>query len=850
MGLRILRELRSNILRYLALFFLIVLGMYVVVGLVGAAETIIHTVETGIDRNLCEDGQFTMLTPLEQDQLDELAQTGISIEPMFYLEFSLDNGTVLRVFQLRKQIDTAQADKGTLPRHDGEILLEKLYAADHNISAGDDIRVGGISFRVSGTGSSPDYDSPLQSITDVSADKSHFGTAFVDSKAYRRMEAGGLGIQSEEYLYAYRLNGVMAQAELKERLKAFSARRETITDRYFLEMLDDLEAPKNELLNGIEELVKGGLALKDALDKLDISGTELMAALSNSGLPAEMQTALAAYARGIHETAGGADKLSQGTLELQDKSANLEMFRYKIENLTSFIEAENNPRIAASKDDVTINRFGGMIAGVIALALFAYVISVFIVHGIDKDSEAIGTLYAMGVSHGELMRHYLALPAVISALGGIAGTILGLSPLGIDYQMSDTASYFSYPDPTPYYPVFLLIYGLLLPPVIAVAVNTHVIRRRLSRPPLMLLRREHAKIKAGKIRFDGLGFIGLFRVRQILREKRTSVTVFGGMFIALLLLVLGVNCYSFITTLQRQNAEDLRYEYMVSLKYPPKEAPAGAAACYMKNLSKEIYGYELEVTLLGIGEGNPYFGFSPAKGAQTLTISSSMAGKFHLKAGDDVILTDKLDDKRYVFEIDRVVPYSVGLYAFMDIDSIRGLFGAEEKAYNVLLADEMPDIDAGRIYAVTARGDILKSGDVFLKLLTPMIVMMISVSVLVLIIVMYLMMKMMTDRSSFGISLIKIFGFNDGEVRMLYLDGNFITVAASSLVGVPLAKFVMDRIYPYMISNVAIGPEMAMPAWIYAAMFGLILLSYVVISALLDHRLKAVGPDEVLKQRE
>jgi len=36
------------------------------------------------------------------------------------------------------------------------------------------------------------------------------------------------------------------------------------------------------------------------------------------------------------------------------------------------------------------------------------------------------------------------------------------------------------------------------------------------------------------------------------------------------------------------------------------------------------------------------------------------------------------------------------------------LFAAEKDAYNVLLADTMPDVESGRIYAVTTKADILR----------------------------------------------------------------------------------------------------------------------------------------------
>lgn len=53
-------------------------------------------------------------------------------------------------------------------------------------------------------------------------------------------------------------------------------------------------------------------------------------------------------------------------------------------NLQSFVTAEDNPRIGASADDQKINISAGLVFGVILIVLFAYVISVFTIHSIEK----------------------------------------------------------------------------------------------------------------------------------------------------------------------------------------------------------------------------------------------------------------------------------------------------------------------------------------------------------------------------------------------------------------------------------------------------------------------------------
>ena len=65
MGLnrRIPRHARENALRYLALFFLAGLIIFIVVSMVGAADATIRAVEDGAARNCREGGQFVMLRP-------------------------------------------------------------------------------------------------------------------------------------------------------------------------------------------------------------------------------------------------------------------------------------------------------------------------------------------------------------------------------------------------------------------------------------------------------------------------------------------------------------------------------------------------------------------------------------------------------------------------------------------------------------------------------------------------------------------------------------------------------------------------------------------------------------------
>ncbi len=112
------------------------------------------------------------------------------------------------------------------------------------------------------------------------------------------------------------------------------------------------------------------------------------------------------------------------------------------------------------------------------------------------------------------------------------------------------------------------------------------------------------------------------------------------------------------------------------------------------------------------------------------------------------------------------------------------------------------------------------------------------------------MMNVMIDRASFGISLVKVFGFRTNEIRKLYLNANTVTVAVGAAITIPLAKIITDALFPSMIANVACGINLIFPWYLYVLIFGAVILFYFVVNRILVSKLKKITPAEVLKNRE
>lgn len=898
---RIPRDLKNSLLRNLALLVMIVLGMYLVISMIGGAETIIAGTEQNCRDKNCEDGEFTVFLPLTDEQIAKLDKAGAEVEAKFSMDIESGKNKILRVMKNRTDINLMTLDDGELADKAGEVALEKRYCEENNIKIGDKISLADTELTVTGIGSVPDYDMPVKNISDASAESSGFGLAFVSGDQYDAILSAG-GQKAEDLSYSYVLKNGTEDKEIKELLRSFDFDYSAVEDQYFKETAEDTVGKKEDIEEGVADLNDGAKELYEGLNELKASSgslTEGMNALfeaclaqanqslAASGVKAELtadnyadtldklykaaksadikqlKESLAAadklrggtvdYTEGVNSAAEGAGELADGVAKLDEKTAELldEYFTIDLDNLTSFVKASDNLRIRGAENDVAKNKQIGALAGVILMVLFTYVISVFVIHRIQNESSVIGALYALGVKKRDLLRHYITLPALIALAGGIIGTIIGIYK--IPNEMVDSYNYFSIPKFDVVVPAYLFVYGIVMPPVAAMIVNSIVINKKLSQTALSLIKNEQKQSRVKNVTLKTKKFVTAFRIRQMLREVRTGITVVAAMFITLLIFMLGVNCYVLCKNVASDTKEYTKYEYMYSLKYPEKTVPKGGTPAYAESLSKSAYGDTVDLTVLGIDGSDSayrYFTCRPAKGKSSVTISTSVQQKYGLSKGDKLILSDNTNDMDYAFTVEDICDYSAGLMVFMDIDSMRELFGQEDDHYNTVFSDKKLDIDDGRLYSVTTRADIERASDVFIELMTPMIATLIGASVAIFFMVMFLMLNVMIDRASLGISLIKIFGFRTGEIRKLYLNGNTYIIAIGAAICIPLSKLCSDAMYPFLISNTACGMNLHFTWYMYLGLFAAVMALYFIINTLLVRKLKKMTPAEVLKNRE
>lgn len=897
---RILRDLKSNFFRYFALIVLIIVGIFIVVSMAGAAEVIIKGTD---DRKITcntEDGEFNVFIPLSESQISDFKDEGIELEAMFSIDSELDNGSVLRIMENRDSINLINVEKGNVASDNDETLIEKRYAEEHNLNVGDKIKISGKEYTICGTGSVPDYEMPLRKMSDSSIDSSSFGLAFFTSDEYNNIMKSS-GQMAEDYTYAYTLSKNVSHDDVRDKIKNLDFDYNDVEDIYFQDYISELTEDRNKMTDAIDDIYDGvnelADGLSDAVENNDsiVDGVGVMfdqylaqasQQLSSVGLTEyltrenykslldkiisytnsqdvvalkaslesieELYNGVKEYTDGITSAEEGSDKLRDGVKKFKSETNDFldENYKIDIDNLKSFTKAEDNQKISSASTDVATNKSMALTVGVVLIALFTYVISVFVSHQIQRETSVIGSLYALGVKKKDLLIHYITLPTLITFVSGVIGTCIGFSNFGIGTQTQDSYNYFSLPKFDIIHPVYLLIYGLVMPPVICIIVNLIVINKQLSRTALSLMRNEQKQHKYSKANIKSDKFISVFRKRQLLRESRAVITIVVGVFVSILIMTLGIDIYALCSNIKTDTVEDTKYNYMYTYKYPEKTVPAGGEEVYTETLSKTYLGNTLDITLMGITENNKYFSANPSTTENSVVVSNSVSERYGVSKGDIITLTDKVTKDIHSFKVDDVCQYSVGFTVFMDIDNMREMFDKADNYYNVVLSEDKLDVDEGRLYSIMTKDDVKKSSDVFIKLMNPTIYMIVIVSGIIFCVVLYLMMGVMIDRSAFGISLMKVFGFRSKEIKKLYLNGNTVIILVGSYLSIIISKLLVDAYFPNTIANIACEMNLSLSVYAYVAEFAFVTLAYFVINTILIFKINKITLADVLKNRE
>ena len=150
--------------------------------------------------------------------------------------------------------------------------------------------------------------------------------------------------------------------------------------------------------------------------------------------------------------------------------------------LEDYTPKYGNPAINFATDDMGSDKAMGGVLLDILVVIIAFIFAVTISNTIAKESSAIGTLRASGYTKGELVRHYLSMPVIVTLLAAIVGNILGYT---VFKNIVVSMYYNSYSLPT-YYTIWnpdAFFKTTVVPVILMLVVNLIVIVRMMQHTP-------------------------------------------------------------------------------------------------------------------------------------------------------------------------------------------------------------------------------------------------------------------------------------------------------------------------------------------------------------------------------
>lgn len=762
---RIPRELREELGKYLVVLILMISTIGFVSGFLVADGSMLQAYNDGFEKYNIEDGNFRVKKEITPSQKKEITAKGVILYENFYIEQTVDNGSTMRFFKNRKDVNRVCLMKGKMPKESDEVAIDRMYADNNHISVGDTLTSSGKKWKVTGLVALSDYSCLFQNNNDSMFDAVKFGVSVVTPEGFETLNQDKL-----QYSYSWQYD----------------------------------KAPKTERQE---------------------------------------------------------KKVSEKFMETLGKEVSLE----------AFVPRYQNQAINFTGDDMGSDKAMMIVLLYIVIVIMAFVFGITISNTIRKEAGVIGTLRASGYTKTELIRHYMALPIIITLIGAIIGNILGYTVMK---NVCASMYYGSYSLPT-----YVTIWNgdafrmtTLVPILIMLVVNYGVLRHKLRLSPLKFLRRDLSGKKQTKALplSPKLGIFHRFRLRVIFQNLSNYAVLFAGIVFANLLLFFGLLLPSTLNHYQQEIKSNMLAKYQYMLEVPVRAVSGDDSENVLELLqyymgtktlnddAEAFSAYSLEtlpskyktdeVLLYGIEKNSKYIDVD-FDDSDEVYISGAYAEKFQLEPGDKITLKEKYEKKKYTFKVKGIYDYSGALCVFMPQKQLNDTFDLGSYYFSGYFSNsKITDINKKYIGSVVDLNALTKVSRQLTVSMGGMMNLVNGFAIGIFIVLIYLLSKIIIEKNTQSISMAKILGYTNGEIGKLYIWSTTIVVVICLLLSLPIEKAIMGVVFrEMMLSSVSGWIALWIDPKIYLEMFLIGIGTYAIVSLLEYRRIRRIPMDEALK---
>ncbi|MBR1741265.1 MAG: ABC transporter permease [Lachnospiraceae bacterium] len=793
---RLPREIFGEFGKYLAVFLFMTVTIAFISGFLVASRSMQITYDESFERYHIEDGHFVLAKKAEDKLIKAVEKKKVTLYEDFYIEEEVskkkDEKTEakFRIFGSREEINRICLMDGKMPEKDDEIGIDRMFADNNELKTGDTIFVGGRKFQISGLIAMSDYSALYQDNNDFMFDAKLFGTAAVTDEVFE-----SFGKDHLFYSYAWKYD-TFPKDEIEEK---------EVSEKLSEEITKNLSS--QEMVSSSSLSGDGGT---------DMSAESLM----------QMMVAGDMYSNGILESNVGLDIF-------------LPRFVNKALNFTG--------------DDLGHDRPMMTVLLYVLIAIMAFVFAVTINHTVAKEATVIGTLRASGYTKGEIFRHYLAPPVFVSFLAAIAGNILGYTMFEEVARAMYMASY-TLTKYVSYWSAEAFVKTTVVPMIIIFIITSVSLWKKLSISPLRFIRRDISKNKGKKaMRLPHFSFFTRFRIRIILQNMSSYLTLLVGFVFSALILMFGM----IMTPLLHKYSDDAvkympaKYQYVLSGTSKVDSEIAEKYCVTALKMQDDFYDGEEEISVYGLIPDSKYYEMKmPENG---VVVTSDFSTKYRAGVGDIINLKEQFGTKLYAFRISGIMEYPSSLALFMSQENFNKTFSFPKDYYNGYFSNTklegkyIRETKIANCITITDLTMLSRQMDISMGEMFGMVK---WFAIILFILLIYLLTKLILEKNSNAISMVKILGYSTGEIGRLYLIASVWVVIFSALFSLIFNTFFFQIILRVFLKGYGGWFNLTVDLGLYATMFAMMVGTYLVVALIQLLKIRKIPMDEALKNVE
>ena len=794
---RLPRELKSEIGKYLIVFILMVTTIGFVSGFLVADGSMLIAYNESFEKYNIEDGNLRTAEQIYKTQREEIEKLGIKLYENFYLEESLDNGSTMRIFKNREEVNRVCLMKGELPAKTGEIAIDRMYADNNSLSVGDTLQSGKKTWKITGFVALSDYSCLFQNNNDSMFDSVKFGVSVVTEDEFDSLKQDKL-----QYNYSWKYD------------------QKPKTEKEEKEVSEDLMEDIGKIVT-LEAFVP-----QYQNQAINFTGDDMGSDKAMIIMLLYIVIVIMAFVFGI--TISNTIRKEAGVI------GTLRASGYTRRELVMHYMTL----------PVLITLVGALIGNILGYTVFKGVCA-----GMYYGSYSLPTYVTIWNAEAFLLTTVVPVIIMLVVNYGILRHKLKLSPLKFlrrdlsgrkqkrAIRLSPKIKIFSrfrlrviFQNMSNYIVLFigilfanlLLMFGLLLPSVLS--------HYQLEIQDNMLAKYQYM-LQVPVSAVSGNKFESLVSLLEFYMDSETknedaekfsaySLNTLPGKYKSEEVLLYGIEPDSKYVKINFDDTQDKIESGNTEEK--KNEGKTDKPADEIKKESTGVY------------------------------ISKAYADKFLLHEGDTITLKEKYEKDEYSFKIVGIYDYTAALCVFMPRSDLNDLFDLGDDYYSGYFSDtEITDIKnqyIGSVVNLDALTKISRQLDVSMGSMMGLVN---GFAIMIYMVLIYLLSKIIIEKNAQSISMVKILGYTNGEISRLYILSTSVVVVLCLLLSLPIETAVMNVLFrEMMLASISGWITLWIDPMIYVQMFGAGIVTYGLVALLEFRRVKKVPMDEALKNVE